>query len=128
MFFVGVVRQCAADHYADTRCSDQCQRRPEEDRPLADLFVRGEQHGGELRLVPHLGDEDGNKNGSEYFQVHNKSRWLYFSPNTSCMSYIPAGFSFRKRAARSAPSAKVARLLALWVISIRSPVPANNTV
>ena len=57
-----------------------------------------------------------------------RSSSVHLIPSTSCMSYMPAGFPFRKRAARSAPSAKVARLLALWVISMRSPVPANSTV
>src|ERR1017187_7377452 len=52
----------------------------------------------------------------------------YFRLNTSCISYSPALFDLRKRAARRAPNAKVARLLALWVISTRSPIPANNTV
>jgi len=33
-----------------------------------------------------------------------------------------------KRAARNAPTANVARLLALCVISNRSPVPANSAV
>ncbi|SEN02388.1 hypothetical protein SAMN05216404_102166 [Nitrosospira multiformis] len=50
------------------------------------------------------------------------------SPNTSCMSNMPFRLSARKRAALNAPSANVARLLALWEISIRSPVPANMTV
>ena len=44
------------------------------------------------------------------------------------MSNRPDFFPAKNRAARSAPSANVARLAALWVISTRSPVPANNAV
>lgn len=52
----------------------------------------------------------------------------YLKPSTSCMSYRPDVFSARKRAALRAPMANVARLDALWVISTRSPMPANMTV
>ena len=51
-----------------------------------------------------------------------------FSPSTSCMSYRPAGLPFSQRAARTAPPAKVSRLLALWVSSTRSPTLAKTTV
>ena len=44
------------------------------------------------------------------------------------MSYRPGARPCSHLAARSAPCAKVARLLALWVISTRSPMPANSTV
>src|SRR5581483_7220724 len=58
--------------------------------------------------------------------LHGASRQR--RPRTSCMSYSPAGFCISQRAARSAPAAKVRRLVALWLISTRSPSPANNTV
>src|SRR5690554_683860 len=49
-------------------------------------------------------------------------------PSTSCMSYKPAALPSSHKAARIAPLAKVIRLLALWVISMRSPSVANSTV
>ena len=51
-----------------------------------------------------------------------------WEPSTSFMSNRPVSLLARKRAARKAPWAKVERLPALWVISMRSPVPANSTV
>src|SRR5665647_2327269 len=52
----------------------------------------------------------------------------YLSLSTSCMSNKTDCLPARNLAARSAPSAKVARLEALCVSSTRSPMPANSTV
>jgi hypothetical protein len=64
------------------------------------------------------------------FQVNSPwgSAQLSLSPSTSCISYRPASRPISQTAARMAPPAKVIRLEALWVISILSPSPANNTV
>ena len=47
------------------------------------------------------------------------------SPSTSRISYQPAGLPISQSAARNAPLAKVSRLDARWVNSIRSPTPAK---
>ena len=52
----------------------------------------------------------------------------YFKLNTSCISNKPDFLPCINLPARKAPSAKVARLLALCVSSTRSPMPANKTV
>ncbi len=59
-------------------------------------------------------------------RAYRAAQASYRRPSTSCMSYSPHSLPARKRAARSAPRANVARLLALCVISTRSPIPANK--
>ena len=44
------------------------------------------------------------------------------------MSYSPGGCLTTQLAARNAPRAKVSRLLARWVTSIRSPIPPKRIV
>jgi hypothetical protein len=64
-------------------------------------------------------------------QVRNAGRirmMNYRRLNTSSMSYRPGGCWTTHRAARKAPPAKVSRLLARCVTSMRSPIPPKRIV
>jgi hypothetical protein len=43
---------------------------PRKNGELTRIFVRRKQHGRQLRLITKLGDEDGDENRSENFEVH----------------------------------------------------------
>src|SRR5574337_631725 len=89
--------------------------------------------------VPWLlaGDESHNPHNSS-LQLSVISVWLTssrtfpydrsFNPSTSCISYRPGDRPMTQRAARKAPRAKLSRLWARCVTSIRSPILPKITV
>src|SRR5207248_3948698 len=101
---------------------------------LAGHAATAAQHGVE---AAHLGDllalDDALQDLAVFPQIpRDAHRFGHFvapvSPNTSCMSYNPGGLPTTHCAARTAPRAKLSRLVARWVSSSRSPSARKKTV
>src|SRR5258708_9704006 len=58
---------------------------------------------------------------------HVVSLYWFLSPSASCMSYRPGDRDASPRAARTAPRAKLSRLVARWVSSSRAPSARKET-
>src|ERR1019366_8159328 len=59
--------QLRADEDADRGCQDERAGAGGEDDPFLVLGLRGEEHRGQLGLVAHLGEQDGDEDGGEGF-------------------------------------------------------------
>ncbi len=56
-------------------------------------------------------------------EIGKKRHSSYLSPRTSCISYSPGAFPTTHWAARTEPRENMSRVMARWLISIRSPMP-----